>query len=621
MKKRWFTVLMAVLVTGLIIFTGCPTESDDSGGGVKFYKNVDIVVVGSGVAGIGAAVSAREFKSDIKVVLVETNAIAGGTLLMAGGGTSTTPYTWSSTSAAAYEPLNGTATATPSDPTNPASIATTNINRNSGFPVKSQGLIDRIFRGYATPDYSVPTAKALFDGPFATSGIRAAGTTNGSYGNEGFGTTGAAHADRVNRIINDKSKTPHIEFLPNHYATGLYMIDGVVSGITVKDSNDVLRTIKAKKVIIATGGFSRSPEWMARISNDDVPGIAYLAKWNRTTAMPSANGNFIPHVMAAGAALFPKWALHRQGLVFDQSLTGPVFQQIRYSGAPQAQMYNQIVVNNQGVRFMSENRGIAYGSGNMDGIHLFTNGRPPYYIIFSDENLPVTGELWVGDTHTKGDDLVPDPVIADITAVMTAQANNDGEELLTATNLTDLAKLMYAKGAQYRSNNGVVAERSLTEAQFVTAFIGTVERYNSYVENGTDTEFAVPTNRLTKKFLDAVVDDGTGGGPAATGDRNARFFALAIHPESHISVGGPVIDGFARIMKAEIDEIYLKNPTAQDLAKIDSYVIPNLYGVGEFANRFLYNVTYSHGAMSLIGYPTIGYVAAKHAVESIIAGK
>jgi succinate dehydrogenase/fumarate reductase flavoprotein subunit len=294
----------------------------------------------------------------------------------------------------------------------------------------------------------------------------------------------------------------------------------------------------------------------------------------------------LPAVERAGAAFFKNWSIHLQGLKYDDSLTvgqnQAAFIQPRYTTGPQLQMYAQILVNNQGKRFTTEGRGIAYGSapGHSDGGRaLYNEAKPPYYIIFNQDNPDIKTTVWgsAANNAWANDEAV------DLTAALDAAAAlNNGQVFKDAT-IAGLAAKM-----------GVPA----------VTLQATLTAYNGYVDSGTDSDFGKGSQYLTKKFIESGAD------------ANGPFYAVKLYPESHISMGGPVIDGKCRVLTSET---YLSpTSTAAEQAALEAAVIPNLYAVGEFANRAFYNVNYV-GAVSLTLYPVMGRIAALHAAQAIAA--
>jgi fumarate reductase flavoprotein subunit len=574
MKERWLTGLLSVLLILAVGFMGCSTD-DDTPTGPSVLRDVDIVVVGAGVAGATAALSAVEGYPNVKVVLIDISPVVGGTMYRAAGGTTATVYdlvdasgNWNESKRNSY---NNSVTYA-----NESSIY---YGRTSGYP--KWDLLGSIAQ----------KTKATWDGTLAHWGIG-----NGS----GTGPTYAASPGSAGALLYDTAvkNAEHIEFLGECRATDLYYENDVVSGVIVSYQGENY-IIKAKKTILAPGGFSKNndlllekiadtekPNWSATTPTPDlVPNMSKMALYNQSAAANGANGNMIPAVERAGAAFFKNWSIHLQGLKYDDSLTvgqnQAAFIQPRYATGPQLQMYAQILVNNEGKRFTTEGRGIAYGSapGHSDGGRaLYNEAKPPYYVLFNQDNPGIKDTVW----GTANNNAWRDDTAVNLTAALDAAAElPNGQEVYKDTTIAGLAAKMGVPAANLQA---------------------TVTTYNGYVDAGADSGFNKQAQYLTKKFIES----GAGA--------NGPFYAVKLYPEAHISMGGPVIDANCRVLT---QELYL-SPTSTNAEKaaLEAAVIPNLYAVGEFANRAFYNVNYV-GAVSLTMYPVMGRIAALHAAQEI----
>jgi fumarate reductase flavoprotein subunit len=83
MTKRFSVLLVIVICTTGILFTGCPT-SNGNGGGLSY--SADVIIVGAGGAGLSAAIEAR--KAGASVILLEKSSVVGGNTLPANAGLS-----------------------------------------------------------------------------------------------------------------------------------------------------------------------------------------------------------------------------------------------------------------------------------------------------------------------------------------------------------------------------------------------------------------------------------------------------------------------------------------------------------------------------------------------------
>jgi hypothetical protein len=320
-----------------------------------------------------------------------------------------------------------------------------------------------------------------------------------------------------------------------------------------------------------------------------------------TSANPSDGTTLLPAVKDAGAAFYKNWTLIVSGSKYDDSLAAvgqlsPAFIQPRFATGPQLQMYDQIWVNADGVRFATENRGISYGFSPYDSNLArtqFADGKPPYWIIFNKNNPNIDTRPWYAARIWGNDPMV------DLTAALNAAAALNNGHVVKADTIDALAQRMF----------------DTTNTIAIAAFKATLTRYNTFVDNaagldGTDTtadpDFSKPADRLIKKFIDG---DPVHGGP---------FYAVKVYPEAHISMGGPVIDHNCRVLSAELP---FQDPSAETINPpsvpdgLEGVVVPNLYAAGEFANRGLYGATYSGGL--IVWYPVMGRIAGIHAAKAI----
>lgn len=582
MNKR-FNVVTVILVA-VLVFAGCNNDPDPDDG-PDIWKEADIVVVGAGLAGSAAAMTAVEEDPNIKVILIEAGISAGGTMARAAGGMAKVIYDWHD------------------DPTGSRAIWDATMFPTAATNVYT-GIPDSGYPDYGKLGALALYAKELYDVVYPRWGIAPVGPWQqiagqqsmygGAYTDGKSGGTGAEGARLYNNAVNKfaNESNGRFEFIIQCKATDLYRPDGVVSGVYVTHGGTSNKIIKAKKTIIATGGFTQSSSWIKQTNPDFSDyNVAAMADYNRSMAVRDADGGMIQPVRNAGAALYKNWNIHLQGAVYDERLadTGeyrPAFISPIYAVGPQLQMHYQMLINNEGKRFVSENAGVAYGTGPSNrispnphgksyqlGHYLWEEGKPPYFAIFNKDNPSVDvttpGSTWAG--------MTPPATAINLNAALEAGVALSIDAVVKGNTLSELADNMKLSAT--------------AKAEFLAQAIS----YNQLVDSatgatGTDTTID-PLNKrasmLTKKFRDGV------DGP---------FYAVKVYPESHISMGGPVTNEHGQIMTAEV------NGTP----------IPNLYGAGEFSNRDYFNWAYQ-AASSLLLYPAIGRAVAIHAIQAIAA--
>jgi fumarate reductase flavoprotein subunit len=444
MKKQVFFGICTAILTVMLIFTGCSTESSDEG--EAFDRDVDIVVVGAGLAGASAALSAVEAYSNVKVVLIDKDAVVGGSLWRAAGGISAAAYT------------------AKDDP-----VGTISSWKNSSERPDDTGVYGFV-TGY--PNYGkvleiAKNTKELLDEAYPRWDITLSSNKGGYTDGISNATNGAAGAANFDKAVKAAS---HIEWLPQTTAKELIVINGVVSGVRAEQNGSPF-TIRAKNTILATGGFSQNAELLANYVDPAlVPNIQAMAAYNKSMAATGAMGDGIFMAEAVGAARYDKAVIHLQGLKYAEELRQVgsdyllAFAHEAYSIGPQLQVRTQILVNKEGNRFTNESGTVAYNSSPLNGRALYEEAKPPYYIIF-DSNNP--------------DHLEPGAVELAVNlndALDAAAALNIGE-VHKAASIADLAGFM------------TVPPEALTT---------TVNTYNGYVDAGEDTAFKKPANLLKK---------------------------------------------------------------------------------------------------------------------------
>jgi hypothetical protein len=589
--RKLFGCVAVILMTALVL-SGCPTTSSNDG--PEIWKDCDIVVVGAGIAGSTAALAAVEGYAQVKVILIDINPVAGGSLYRADGVTTNNPpvdlvdpitNAWNSAKLTTYK------------------NATVNVVNNANSPLYGQ------ITGYPNFDLVGLIAKegrATWEGTLNTWGIGYVDPTNNNpYYKAADGTNtppsppGYVSGGYYNTAI---QAAEHVEFIGGCKATDLYLENGVISGVKVEyDGQNHI--IKAKKTILATGGFTNNSRILSDyISDAFIPNISKMATYIRSTsANPSDGTTLLPAIKEAGGAFSKNWTLIVSGSKYDDSLgavgqLSPAFIQPRFATGPQLQMYDQIWVNVDGVRFATENRGISYGFSPYDSNLArtqFNDGEPPYWIIFNQNNPNIDTRPWYLAGIWGADSKV------DLTAALNAAAALNNGEVVKADTIDALAQRMFGT----------------TNATAIATFKSTITRYNTFVDHAAgladtdttaDSDFGKRADRLIKKFIDG---DPNHGGP---------FYAIKVYPDCVTSIGGPVIDHNCRVLS---EELPFQDPTAATInppsipAGLEEVVIPNLYAAGEFADRGLYGPTYPGGCLAW--YPVMGRIAGIHAAKAI----
>lgn len=272
---------------------------------------VDVVVIGSGGAGLSAAVSAHD--SGAKVILVEKEPVIGGNAKLAAGG------------------MNATGTKQQKAKGIEDSVAlmtedTMKGGRNINDPALVKVLVEH---SAASVDWLTDMGADLSD----------VGRMGGASVNRTHRPTGGAGVGaHVVQVLYDNAVKREIDLRMNTRAVELLKTDqGKIRGVLVKGKYSGYQWLAADAVVVATGGFGKN--------NDRVAKLDPKLKGFKATNHPGATGDGLDVAADAGAAM--------QDLEYIQahptlSTKGGVMvtEAVRGNGA--------ILVNREGKRFVNE---------------------------------------------------------------------------------------------------------------------------------------------------------------------------------------------------------------------------------------------------------------------------
>lgn len=332
-----------------------PAEKAEAGEMKEETLEADVVVIGAGGAGMTAAIEAA--KAGRKVILLEKEALTGGNTTRSTGGmnAAVTPYQDKvefSESAGVEKTL---------------ASAREKYGEQLGDLI---GVVEKQYEAYknAPEGYfdslelfmldTLVGGKNLNDAELvkvlssqSAQGIEWLKSIGASL--ESVGSFGGASVKRIHRPVSDEGKTLSvgaylvpiltknvedlgIEILYNTPATELMLENGAVTGVKAL-SKDASYQIKAKAVVIATGGFGANVELCASY-RPDLAGFV-------TTNAPGATGDGIRLGIAAGAATVDLDQIQIHPTV-EQSTSALITEGLRGDGA--------ILVNADGKRFTDE---------------------------------------------------------------------------------------------------------------------------------------------------------------------------------------------------------------------------------------------------------------------------
>ena len=445
-------------------------------------ETVDVVVVGAGGAGMTAAITATD--AGKKVIVVESQPIAGGNSVRSTGGMNAakTPYQDKNEfkEAAGVEKTLATAAEKFADNATITALAATVKSQWDAYQANPQGYFDSVElmeldtliggKGKNNPEL----VKTLAENSAAA--IEWLASIGADVKN--VGAFGGASVKRIHRPVNADGKVTavgayivpileknlqdrNVQFLFDTTANEIIMKDGKAVGIkaTGKDGNKV--TINAKSVVIATGGFGANAEMVEKYK-PELKGFA-------TTNAEGAQGQGIDMATAVGAATvdMDQIQIHPTVHIEEDGNAHLITEGLRGDGA--------ILVNAEGKRFYDE---------------VSTRDKVSAAIIAQPEK-----SAW----------LVVDQSMVDKSAVIAGYIKSG--YTVTGATYEELAKAM-----------------GVDEATFVS----TMNTWNQAVEAKSDAEF----NRTS--FANPLTA--------------APYYAIKITPAVHHTMGGIVINPKAEVL-------------------------------------------------------------------------
>lgn len=452
-------------------------------------ETVDVVVVGAGGAGMTAAITATD--AGKKVIVVESQPIAGGNSVRSTGGMNAakTPYQDKNEfkEAAGVEKTLATAAEKFADNATITALAATVKSQWDAYQANPQGYFDSVElmeldtliggKGKNNPEL----VKTLAENSAAA--IEWLASIGAEVKN--VGAFGGASVKRIHRPVNADGKVTavgayivpileknlqdrNVQFLFDTTANEIIMKDGKAVGIkaTGKDGHKV--TINAKSVVIATGGFGANAEMVEKYK-PELKGFA-------TTNAEGAQGQGIDMATAVGAATvdMDQIQIHPTVHIEEDGNAHLITEGLRGDGA--------ILVNAEGKRFYDE---------------VSTRDKVSAAIIAQPDK-----SAW----------LVVDQSMVDKSAVIAGYIKSG--YTVTGATYEELAKAM-----------------GVDEATFVS----TMNTWNQAVEAKTDAEF----NRTS--FANPLTA--------------APYYAIKITPAVHHTMGGIAINPKAEVLNEKGEAI------------------------------------------------------------------
>ena len=316
--------------------------------------------------------------------------------------------------------------------------------------------------------------------------------------------------------------------------TGLEARDGRVTGVSATRDGEPV-TIRARRgVLIATGGFERNEEMRRRYQREPAG-----TQW--TTGAPGNTGDGIRAGLEAGAAT---------GLM-DDAWWGPA---IPLPGGPyfclaERSLPGCLLVNGAGQRFVNE------ASPYVDAVHAMYDGNTP------------------GNPH------IPAWLVFD-------QRYRDRYVFAGRPPGRALPRRWYAAGAVVRADDlaGLAREMSVD----APGLVKTVTRFNEFAAAGRDEEFGRGDSAYDRYYGDPRVRPNPNLAPLA----RPPFYAARIVPGDLGTKGGLRTDSRARVLRE------------------DGTPIPGLYAAGN-ASASVMGHSYAGAGATIGPAMTFGYIAAR----------
>ena len=279
----------------------------------KKYKDgtCDIVVVGAGGAGLSAAVAAAE-TGNLQIVVLEKQGIIGGNTNYSTGG---------------------------------INAAETDIQRELGIEDSKQLFYDDIMRCGKNENIPALVSNFVENAPITISWLTGLGTDLSDVGLMGGSSVrrthrpkgGTAIGPHLMKVLKAATDKENVEIRTSNKVVGLIAEGGAVTGVKVQNADGSTYKLRAKAVIIATGGFGANLEMVTRLQ----PSLSGFATLNH----PGATGDAFDWVTALGGATIQmkNIQIHPTAEATNHIL---ITEAVRGNGA--------ILVNHEGQRFINE---------------------------------------------------------------------------------------------------------------------------------------------------------------------------------------------------------------------------------------------------------------------------
>ncbi len=425
----------------------------------------DVLVVGGGVAGFAAALSARE--QGVDVIIIDKMPAVGGTTNLAGG-------LLVCVGSELYKGLNMEADSLESV-LEYWKVRQSRSGVDSGYPDWSR-LENVLADTGKTVDWLVSSGVTFGAEPYAGSPAYPVAAADG-------GGSGLIQMELAS------AEARGIQVITECKATGLILDDaGAVAGVKAETADaDVI--FRAKSVILCTGGISQNPELVEK----------YSPKLTRAGLIPTSavshTGDGFLMALEAGAGTFDVFATPLFGTMVDPRLA------MLTDTAPLT-IFAQLGVNADGVRFADEAAAAGWDVYDHTASDMIQNGRAPFWYIYDSS----------------------DPAVAEV-----LEAGVPGGIVAKGETIEELALNMHVYTAAlkdtYEKYCGAVAEGTDAEFGKAAPFLKAIDKAPFYAVKVYPTTFGSSGGVTTTEDGRVTRQDGTViPGLYAAGEMSNRYF-------------------------------------------------------------------------------------------------
>ena len=316
----------------------------------------DVVVVGAGMAGLTAALSAKEAGAD--VILIDKMAAIGGTTNLAGGILVCVDSELFEDDLMAADSLEAVITYWD------AHMAQSGVD--SGYPDKDR-LVNVLADTGKTVDWLVANGIEFSGEPYAASTTYPMALANGG---------GAGLVKMLEACVTSKG----VNLITECKATELVTDEtGAVVGVIAETADSVI-TFKADSVVLCTGGISQNQELVEK----------YSPKLTRAGLIPTSavshTGEGFLMALEVGAGTFDVFATPLYTTIFDPALKDSTGLSILF----------QLGVNANGDRFANEAAAAGWDVLDYTASDMIQDGNAPFWYVFDSSDPAIAAVLEAG---------------------------------------------------------------------------------------------------------------------------------------------------------------------------------------------------------------------------------